>query len=150
MGWFFGLKLHLVINHLGGIVNFAITRANVNDRTPVEDLCKGLFGILTGDKGYLSASLGKRLAGRNIQLLTPVRRNMKQVLWTPFEHYLLQRQALIETVNDQLKNLCQIEHTRHRSITGFIVNLVAGLIAYCLCPDKLKLPVSTRYLPKAA
>lgn len=150
MGWFFGYKLHLIINHLGGIINFKITKGNVDDRAPVEDLCTGLYGILTGDKGYLGAPLRDRLARQRIQLLTPIKRNMKRVIWTPFELYLLQHRALIETVNDELKNLCQIEHTRHRSITGFMVNLLAGLIAYSLSPNKPKLPISTRYLPQAA
>ncbi|MDE2422444.1 MAG: IS982 family transposase [Gammaproteobacteria bacterium] len=149
LGWFFGFKLHLIINHLGGIVSFKLTQGHVNDRQPVDDLCRSLFGILVGDKGYLGAPLKQKLALQNIQLLTPIRQNMKRVEWTPFEKYLLQRRALIETVNDQLKNLCQIEHTRHRSMTGFLVNLMSGLVAYCLNPDKPKLKITRNCLPKA-
>lgn len=149
LGWFFGFKLHLVINHLGGIVDFKLTQANIDDRKPVGDLCQTLFGILVGDKGYMGAPLKQKLAFRNIQLLTPIRSNMKRVIWTPFEKYLLQHRSLIETVNDQLKNLCQIEHTRHRSVTGFLVNLMSGLVAYCLTPDKPKLKITQHYLPQA-
>jgi hypothetical protein len=148
--WYFGFKLHLIINHLGGIVNLKLTTGNVHDSKPVDEICQGLFGILTGDKGYISARLTQKLSLKNIRLLTPIRRNMKRVVWTPFEMYLLQRRSLIETVNDQLKNLCQIEHTRHRSMTGFLVNLISGLVAYCLSPDKPKLKIVRQYLPKAA
>ena len=150
MGWFFGFKLHIVISHLGDIINFSVTQGNVNDRKPVEALSDGLFGILTGDKGYLSAALTKQLAAKEVQLLTPIKKNMKRVEWTPFEKYLLQRRALIETVNDQLKNLCQIEHTRHRSMAGFLVNLMAGLVAYTLSPKKPKLNISpANFLPNS-
>jgi len=142
LGWFFGFKLHLIINHLGGIVSFKLTQGNVDDRQPVDDLCRSLFGILVGDKGYLGTPLKQKLALKNIQLLTPIRQNMKRVVWTPFEKYLLQHRSLIETVNDQLKNLCQIEHTRHRSVTGFLVNLMSGLVAYCLTPNKPKLKIT--------
>lgn len=140
--WFFGFKLHLVINHLGEIVDFRLTAGNINDRQPVPDLCQYVFGILVGDKGYLGRSLKDRLRQQGVELLTPVRRNMKEVNHTVFEKYLLKRRSLVETVIDELKNLCQIEHTRHRSMMGFLVNLMGGLVAYCLSPNKPKLPLS--------
>jgi hypothetical protein len=55
---------------------------------------------------------------------------MKNKLMPLVDKLLLRKRALIETVNDQIKNICQIEHTRHRSVANFIVNLVAALIAY--------------------
>ena len=61
---------------------------------------------------------------------------MKPVLRTDFEKFVLGRRSLVETVIDQLKNLCQIEHTRHRSITNFGVNLMAGIVAYCISDNK--------------
>lgn len=140
--WFFGFKLHLVINHLGEIIDFRLTAGNINDRQPVTDLCQHVFGILVGDKGYLGRSLKARLRQQGVELLTPVRRNMKEVNHTDFEKYLLKRRSLVETVIDELKNLCQIEHTRHRSMMGFLVNLMGGLVAYCLSPNKPKLPLS--------
>jgi hypothetical protein len=148
LGWFFGFKLHIVINHLGGIVDCKLTQGNVDDRKPVGDLCRSLFGVLVGDKGYLGRPLKQKLALQNIQLLIPIRQKMQRVVWTPFEKYLLQHRSLIETVNDQLKNLCQIEHTRHRSMTGFLVNLMSGLVAYCLSPNKPKLKITPNYLPQ--
>lgn len=140
--WFFGFKLHLLINHLGEIIDFRLTAGNVNDRQPLPDLCQHIFGMLVGDKGYLGRSLTDQLRQQGIKLLTPVRRNMKEVRHTEFETYLLKRRSLVETVIDELKNLCQIEHTRHRSMMGFLVNLMGGLVAYCLSPNKPKLPLS--------
>lgn len=143
--WFFGFKLHLVINHRGEIIDFRLTAGNVDDRRPVKGFSQKLFGLLIGDKGYLGEALRDDLAENNIQLITPVRRNMKPPKRTSFERYLLQHRSLIETVNDELKNLCQIEHTRHRSLNNFLINLIAGLVAYCLIPKKPKLPINTSY-----
>ena len=143
VGWFFGFKLHLVINHLGGIVDCKLTAGNTDDRKPVGDLCQHVYGMLTGDKGYLSEKLTQQLHQSGIQLLTPIRRKMKKrPKRTGFELYLLQHRALIETVIDQLKNQSQIQHTRHRSMTGFLVNLMSGLVAYALSSNKPKLSLS--------
>ncbi|WP_350283860.1 transposase, partial [Nitrosomonas sp.] len=70
------------------------------------------------------------------RLITPLRKNMRPVPRTSFEKAILRRRSLIETVFDELKNLCQIEHTRHRSLFNFIVNLMAGIVAYCLSDNK--------------
>lgn len=147
LGWFFGLKLHLVINHVGELLDFRLTPGNTDDRKPVKAFCQKLFGLLAGDKGYLSAELCEQVADQ-VQLITPVRKNMKPLALSPFEKYILQHRSLIETVNDELKNLCQIDHTRHRSVNNFLVNLMAGLVAYCLSPNKPKLAISSSYLDK--
>ena len=83
------------------------------------------------------------MRARHINFITKVRKNMKPVQHTPFDQALLKRRSLIETVFDELKNLCQIEHTRHRSHTNFIVNLMSGIIAYCLMPNKPRLSISS-------
>lgn len=140
-GWFYGFKLHYIINHLGEILSLKLTKGNVDDRVPVLSLATNIHGILTADKGYLGAPLTQALYLKGIQFITSIRKNMKKVTRTGFEWYLLQHRALIETVNDQLKNLCQIEHSRHRSESGFLVNLMSGIIAYCLSPNKPKLPL---------
>ncbi len=78
---------------------------------------------------------------------------MKNVLMPVVDKILLRKRALIETVNDQLKNISQIEHTRHRSVINFMVNIVAGLIAYTRQPKKPSLnlsPVSDELLPIVA
>lgn len=136
-GWFYGFKLHLVINNLGEIINLKVTSGNVHDVSVLEALTLELKGVLLGDKGYLSKAKTEILAARGLKLLTPVRKLMKNAkLKTQQEKELLSRRGLIETVNDQLKNLHQIEHSRHRSINNFMVNVMAGVVAYCLNPNK--------------
>ena len=72
----------------------------------------------------------------DIHVITKIKKNMKNSLMHLYDKLLLRKRALIETVNDELKNICQIEHTRHRSVDNFATNLVAGLIAYNLLPKK--------------
>ncbi|RZG71163.1 IS982 family transposase, partial [Acinetobacter sp. WCHAc060033] len=89
------------------------------------------------DKGYLSRTKKEALIARGLKLLTPSRKNMKQKdSKTLLEKQLLSRRGLIETVNDQLKNLHQIDHSRHRSVNNFMVNIMSAVIAYCLNPSK--------------
>lgn len=131
VGWFFGCKLHLVVNHQGELLSWRLTAGNVDDRQPLPDMVEGLVGKLIGDKGYLSQPVMETLLPQGLHLITPLRKNMPNRL-LPFTDKLLQRKrAITETINDQLKNQAQIEHTRHRSPSNFLVNLVAGLIAYC-------------------
>lgn len=130
MGWFYGFKLHLIINDEGELLAFKLTPANVDDRQPVPEMTRGLFGKLFGDKGYISQPLFDLLFDQGLQLVTRLKKNMKNKLLPVFDKILTRKRALIETVNDQLKNISQIEHTRHRSIANFMVNLVAALIAY--------------------
>jgi hypothetical protein len=136
MGWFYGFKLHLVINDRGELLAVTLTPGNTDDRQPVPHMARELFGKLFGDKGYISAPLAKQLLEQGIELITSVRRNMKNRLVPLVDKLLLRKRAIIETVNDQLKNISQIEHTRHRSPINFLVNLFAGLIAYCHQPKK--------------
>lgn len=130
MGWFYGFKLHVIINERGGLLAVKLTTGNTDDRQPVPEMVKGLFGKLFGDKGYLSAELTKALQAQGIQLITSIRKNMKPKMMTLFDKLMLRKRSVIETVNDQLKNQSQIEHSRHRSVENFAVNLLAGLIAY--------------------
>ena len=130
MGWFFGFKLHLIINDQGELLGFDLTAGNVDDRQPVEKMTKNLWGKLFGDKGYISQSLFEKLLQRGVKLVTSIRKNMKNKLVELDEKILLRKRSLIETINDQLKNICQIEHTRHRCPQHFVVHLIAGLIAY--------------------
>lgn len=130
MGWFFGFKLHLIVNDQGEILALCITPGNVDDRQPVPEMTKALFGKLFGDKGYISQALFEELYEKGVQLITHIRKNMKNRLVPLADKLLLRKRSLIETINDQLKNISQIEHSRHRSVTNFMVNLLAGLVAY--------------------
>lgn len=136
MGWFFGFKLHLVINDKGQMMAFKLTCAKTDDRKPVEDLTARLTGKLIGDKGYISKPLSERLIDRNLQLITRAKKNMKNQLMSTYDKLLLRKRAIIETVNDQLKNISQIEHTRHRSVYNFLGNILCALLAYSFKPTK--------------
>jgi len=137
VGWFFGFKLHLVVNDCGEILNCCVTPGNVDDRRPIPKLVRHLFGKLFGDKGYLSRSLADQLMeDQALQLVTKVRANMKAQVLEAVDRFFLRKRAIIESIYDQLKNISQIEHSRHRSLVGFMVNLMGGLIAYCHQPKK--------------
>ena len=136
VGWFFGFKLHLLINDKGELMAFKVTAGNVDDRKPALFLAKHLTGKLVGDKGYISAALFEELLQQGLQLITRIKRNMKNKLMSLYDKFLLRKRGLIECVNDQLKNKSQIEHSRHRSTCGFMLNLLAALTTYALQPKK--------------
>jgi hypothetical protein len=137
MGWFYGFKLHLVANDRGELLACQLTPGNLDDRKPVPTLAKRLFGKLFGDMGYISQTLvGQLLDACQVHLVTFARTNMQGRLLHQDDVILLRKRAIMETINDQLKNISQIDHSRHRSPLNFVVNLFAGLIAYCLQPKK--------------
>ncbi|NBL01120.1 MAG: IS982 family transposase [Erysipelotrichia bacterium] len=138
MGWFFGFKLHLICNEKGELLNFMITPADVDDRKPLEykAFVEYIFGKLVGDKGYISRNLFERLFVDGIQLITKLKNNMKGAIMKVSDKLLLRKRAIIETINDELKNIAQVEHSRHRSFDNFIVNTLGALAAYCLFPKK--------------
>jgi hypothetical protein len=144
MGWFFGFKLHLIINDKGEILSFYLTKGNVDDRNIelMTAMTKEVFGKLFGDKGYISRALSELLFQDGIQLITKVRKNMKKQNLSDVDAILLRKRALVESVNDELKNICKIEHTRHRSVKGFLVNIIAALTAYCFFPKKPSLNIT--------
>lgn len=148
--WFFGLKLHLVINDKGDLLNFQVTPGNVDDRKPVPDLLQHFFGKVYADKGYISQKLSKELLEKvGIQLVTKLKRNMKQRLMPLCDRLLLRKRAVVETVIDQLKNISQIEHSRHRSPVNCFVNILCGLIAYCHQPKKPGISMENNLLASA-
>ena len=130
MGWFFGFKLHLAVNDRGELLACCLTPGNVDDRTPVPQMVKRLRGKLFGDRGYISVPLTQLLFEQGLHLITRLRKNMKNHLMHLSDKLLLRKRAIIESIIDQLKNISQIEHTRHRSPVNFVVHLIAGLIAY--------------------
>ena len=138
LGWFYGFKLHIIINDRGEILDFIITPGNVDDRKPLNDmdLHKRIFGKLYGDKGYISKDLFEKLFVDGVHLITKIKKNMKNSLMLLQDKIALRKRALIEIVNDELKNICQIEHTRHRSFENFTTNLLSGLIAYSFFDKK--------------
>ena len=130
VGWFYGFKLHLVVNDCGELLAIQLTPGNVDDRTPVPKMVKNLFGKLFGDFGLISQPLFDLLFDDGVQLVTKIRKNMENKLMPIFDKLMLRKRAIIETIYDQLKNISQVEHTRHRSGFNFLVNIVSALIAY--------------------
>lgn len=143
IGWFFGFKLHLIINDKGEILDFMLTQGNIDDREPLKNKAfhDKVFGKLFADKGYICKNLFELLFINGIHLVTKIRKNMKNSLMHIQDKILLKKRALIETVNDELKNICQVEHTRHRSFNNFLTNLLSGLIAYSFFPKKPSLNI---------
>lgn len=138
MGWFYGFKLHFVCNEKGEILSFYFSAGNIDDRDTriFEVLKKKLFGKLYGDKGYVSQSLFEMLFTQGIHIVTGLKSNMKNRLMPLFDKIMLRKRSVIETINDELKNICDIEHSRHRSIHNFLMNLIAALGAYCFFEKK--------------
>jgi len=145
MGYFFGFKLHIVINDKGELMNFMITQGNVDDREPLKNknFVNALKGKLFADKGYISKELTNLLFIDGLHLITSIRNNMKNVLMEMKDKIMLRKRSVIETVNDELKNICQVEHSRHRSFVNFITNLISGLIAYSFFPKKPSIKYQT-------
>jgi transposase len=143
MGWFYGFKLHLVINERGEVLGLTLTPGNTDDRRPVAKLVRQLWGKLFGDRGYMGQELFEQLWTEGVQLITKLKRKMKNKWMPVLDKLLLRKRALIECVNDQLKNVSQIEHTRHRSAVNGIINMLAAVVAYTFQPKKPALDLAT-------
>ena len=144
MGWFFGFKLHLIINDKGEVLNFMFTPGNVDDREPLKQgkFLENIKGKLCADKGYIGQALFENPFLNGIQLVTKVKNNMKNSLMSIADKILLRKRALIETVNDELKNIEQIEHSRHRSFNNFIANSLSAIATYCFVEKKPAIDVN--------
>jgi hypothetical protein len=121
--WFYGFKLHLVVNDCGELLAVKITAGNIDARDPVPELARTLLGKLFGDRGYISQTLFEQLWEQHLQLITKLKKKMKHRLLPLFDKLLLRKRSICETINDQLKNISQIEHSRHRSVFNFFVSL---------------------------
>jgi len=133
VGWFFGFKLHLIINDLGQIVSFMISPGNVSDknRKLVVKLSRGLWGKLFGDKGYVSQPLAEQLHNFGIELIYKPKKNMKKPNLIPlYDRLKLAQRGVIECTIDQLKNQAYVEHSRHRSFGGFLINVLSAICSY--------------------
>lgn len=149
IGWFFGLKLHIVINNCGELMAFKITKGNVNDSSASESVLKSLQGMAFGDKGYISKKLFSKLMEKGLKLITRTRKNMKPIFYSEIEKQLLNQRGIIETVINHFKHHYHIWHTRHRSVINAITHLMAGIAAYVIEPLKIsaiKLLSANNYL----
>lgn len=143
IGWFYGFKLHLIINDRGEILSFFLTKGNVDDRNikVMKSMTENMFGKLFADKGYISKKLSELLFGNGVQLIAKPKKNMKNTNLSQSDSILLRKRAIIESVYDELKNICKIQHTRHRSVSNFLINIMAALAAYSFFPKKPSLNI---------
>lgn len=140
------MKLHLIINDRGELLAAHLSPGNMDERKPVPEMAKQLTGKLFGDKGYVSQALFEQLYERGLELIAKRRKNMNNRLMRLMDKVLLRKRAVIGSVNDQLKNICQIEHSRHRSGFNFMANLLGSLVAYSYHPTKPALNLSPKEL----
>ena len=136
MGWFFGFKLHLIINETGELLSVQLTPGNVDDRSPLRKMAFRLVGVLFGDKGYIDQNLFHDLYEKGLKLVTGIKANMKNKLLPLREKILLRKRSIIETVNSVIKKDFQISHTRHRSFVNGFIHIFSTLIAYVLKSKK--------------
>ena len=136
MGWFFGFKLHLIINEKGGLLSVQLTPGNFDDRKPVKKMATRLVGLLFGDKGYIDQNLFRDLFENGVKLVTGIKKNMSNKLMHLQEKILLRKRSIIETVNGVLKESFQISHTRHRSFVNGFIHIFSTLVAYALKSKK--------------
>ena len=136
MGWFFGLKLHFVINHKGQIMALKITPGNTADSSVLDEIAKYLSGKLYADKGYISRALFNKLWQRGLHLITGIRRTMRNYLMPLADKLMLRKRFVIETVLDILKCDMGLEHSRHRSVINAMVHILSCLVAYAFRPGK--------------
>ena len=138
MGWYFGFKLHLICNEKGELLNFVFTPANVDDRNEgvFNTLSDNIFGKLYADRGYISQTLFDHLFNDGIHLVTGIKCNMKNKLMSVYDKLMLRKRSVIESVNDELKNVAQLVHSRHRSFVNFGMNAFAALTAYSFFDKK--------------
>ena len=136
MGWFFGLKLHFVINHKGQIMALKITPGNIADTTVLDEITQHLSGKAYADKGYISREEFRKLWQRGLHLITGIRRNMRNHLMLLGDKIMLRKRFVIETVLDILKCEMGLEHSRHRSVINAMVHVLSCLVAYAYRPGK--------------
>lgn len=150
MGWFYGLKVHLVINQYGELVNFVLTPGNVagNNGNLLTELLAQRQGQCFGDRGYPSR-LFSHFYEQGLQIVTKLRRKMKNALMPLADKLHLRKRGLIESVNDLLTTVFDAEHTRHWSAVNAQVNVLSGLIAYCFYDHKpsIVIPEEKRLYP---
>ena len=138
MGWFYGFKLHLICNECGEVLNFILTRGNVDDRDEkvFNRLSDNIIGKLYADKGYISQTLFDKLFSNDSHIVTGLRSNMKNKLMPLYDKLMLRKRSVIETINDELKNVAQLVHSRHRSLNNFLMNVLAVIAAYTFFDKK--------------
>jgi hypothetical protein len=132
-GWFYGFKLHMIINSKGEILDFAITAGNVadNNSSVIEKITQKIHGKLYGDKGYLlNPNLFQKLYSKGVHVITKIKKGMKNKLMHVGDKYLLKKRGVVESVGAVFKEDLNIEHSRYRAPITLFINVFTALIAY--------------------
>lgn len=142
MGWFYGFKLHILVDAGGNILGVTITPGNIDERTQVKKLVGNITNaLLIADAGYVKQLLQQELFEKNgIQFVTGVKKTMKKLM-TPGQHSLLRARQLVETVIGSCKHRLGMTFRLHRSIEGYQVHFVLTLIAYTLFKSLARIPL---------
>jgi hypothetical protein len=139
MGWFFGFKLHLVINKIGEIMNVSLTGGSTDDRKVLENIMRGFEGTLYGDRGYIGKEVKEKMKKKGVKLVTRTRKNMKSQVLDNVDEFYMRKRNIIETIFGKLKFKYNLEHSRHRSHNNFMINILCCLIAYTLTDQKMEI-----------
>jgi hypothetical protein len=132
MGWFFGFKLHMIVNRVGHPISFSLTHANCDDRKAPDGLFSKIFGKLFGDRGYIGKPFFDRMKETMVHIVTALRHNMKPQIMTEDDSKKLNKRNIIESSFNLLKNNLNMQHTRHRSPQNFSINIISSVCALCL------------------
>ena len=130
MGWFFGCKLHLIMNQSGDVVSTALSNGHTADIKMVEQLVKGLKAKLYADRGYISQNLRQSIKEQGVDLITYHRKNMQAVNLSKADTYNLRQRNQIETLFSLLKGKYNLVTSKARSIEGYLAGIYASLCAY--------------------
>lgn len=136
MGWFYGFKLHIIINDKGEIMAMKITAGNIDDRKALMEIAKNLKGKCFADKGYIGKDIFNTLWERGLHLITVIRKNMKQILCPYIDKIFLRKRFIVETIFGILKTEFNLEHSRHRSSSNALVHIIASLVTYSFKNNK--------------
>lgn len=151
VGWFYGFKLHIIINHVGEIISFYITPGNISDNNEkvLNKLTQKLFGKLYGDKGYIvRPEVFEKLYLKGVHLITKLRKNMKNKLISLEDKIGLKKRGVIESVGAILKEDLSLEHSRHRSVFGFMTHVISTLVAYSFRDKKPQIATTATTIAK--
>ena len=136
IGWFYGMKLHFLFNAKGEILRLSITPADVDDRKGLKGLLQGLMGKIFAHRGYLGKDFFETLWKEGIQIMTRIRKNMKNKLMPLWDRFYLDKRMTVESIFSSLKSCGTFEHSRHRNVLNAFCHIFCALIAYQLRPIK--------------
>lgn len=133
MGWFYGCKLHVLVDAQVQFIQTQLSNGHTSDIKILPKLAQGYIGKIFGDRGYISETLKEKLVKQDIELITYHRKNMRPVKLSSEDEMMLRQRNKIETIFSLLKQQYNLVSSRHRSISGYLAGIYASLCAYQIC-----------------